>query len=161
MTEPTASTPLEHVRAYLSERLDDGVVCPACNQYAKVYRRAMTSTAVRLMIALGRQASYNREQFFHVPTILREYLPDVAHQGGYATLAKHWGLIEEEVHTRPDGGHAGYWRLTANGGAWLAGALLVPRYALLYNGECLKLEGAPTSAAEALGTKFDLAELRG
>lgn len=147
---------LGEARNWLRLRLDDGATCPVCTQHAKVYRRPMTSTTVRTMFAMHRLGGW-----LHIPTLLREYLPDVAHQGGYATLAQHWGLITEERVSRPDGGRAGYWKLTTAGAAFVEGRSRVLKYARLYNGRCLSLAGDPVGVREVLGSKFDYAALMG
>lgn len=75
-------------------------------------------------------------------------------------LLRHWGLIEEHVEKREDGGRAGVWRVTLTGEAFLLrhGAS-VPQYAVVYNDECLRLEGEQVTIRDALGSAFDYDEL--
>ena len=71
---------------------------------------------MRSVIALYRQ---RRLDWSHLPSVVKRRIPDVAHQGGYMTLAGHWDLIEEERALRDDGGRAGVWRVTGTGERFL------------------------------------------
>ena len=157
MTLHDAAT-LGEARAWLRERLVAGERCPCCEQTARVYVRPMSHVSARAIIALYRA---HRRDFGHMPSILAEQLPDVAHQGGQATLGAHWGLIEEERTQRPDGGRAGYWRVTAAGETWIRGASTIASHARLYSGRCLGHTGTPVSVREVLGSRFDLEALMG
>jgi hypothetical protein len=143
------STAVAEARAWLRERVDHGERCPVCTQLAKVYRRSITSRSARSLIALYRAVG---RDWGHLPTILRDKQADEAKMA-------YWGLIEEERVRRPDGGRAGWWRVTAAGQEWLQGHSTVPKYARIYDGRCLGLEGPETTIHEALGTRFNLAEL--
>lgn len=146
--EMTVTEAREQVRL----QAGDGVDCPVCFQRAKVYPRALTSVAVRALTALylehGRSAG-------HMPTIAKDRLRDVAHQGGYLVLSQYWGLMVDERSIRTDGGRAGYWRVTDLGEAFLRGQRTVPKYALIYNGVRLELRGDPVTAASLAGDSFD------
>lgn len=135
-----------------------GAKCPCCRQLAKVYRRNLTSVAARAVTALYRDHGLT---FGHMPTVARHRLPDVAHQGGYLVLGAHWDLIEEERELRPDGGRAGWWRVTDLGEAWVRGHATVPKYAHVYDGRCLRVDGEQVTIEDALGARFSYAELMG
>lgn len=150
MSEPTELTSLARVRDWLQARLRDGARCPACDQYARVYRRPIPHSSVLALARLD-HASWADGNFVHLPTLL-------GHRADEAKLA-YWGLIQEEAHGRPDGGRAGYWRVTTLGHDWLRGHATVPKYALIYNAECLGLEGDQVTAEQCVGNKFDLREL--
>lgn len=162
MTTVPAEMQLGDARDWLRERVDEGAGCPCCGQYAKVYRRAMTATTARTMIAMYRVERYrlNPNAFAHVPTLLRTYARDVAHQGGYATLAQHWGLIEEERRVREDGGRAGWWRLTPAGFAFVRDTLRVPKYVRLYDGRVLSHDDDEgVGIRDVLGKRFNYNDL--
>lgn len=148
--------PLGDARGRLRGLADAGHECPCCRQHVKVYRRPLSSVAARALVALWR---VHRTEFGHLPTVVREHLADVAGQGGYTSLAQHWRLIEEEVRVRPDGGRAGYWRVTPAGVDWVLARAAVPKYARLYDGRCLGLEGPAVTVGDVLGERFDLAGL--
>ncbi len=149
---------LADARSWLREQLDEGATCPCCSQFARIYRRKLTSTATRALIALYRT---NTEDFEHLPTVVRWRTPDVAHQGGYVSLAGYWGLMEEERVRREDGGRAGYWRITDLGARWLNKETIVPKYVRLYDGRVLGFDGELVSVVDSLGTRFDYTELMG
>lgn len=136
------------MRAWLDTHRGQGVRCPACDQLAKVYRRKVTSTAAHALVMLWLNSAHD---FAHLPTVRG------ANDGEAAKLA-YWGLIEEERTLRPDGGRSGWWRVTDAGEAFLRGQT-VAKYALVYDGDVLGYEGPDVSIHDALGTRFDLAEL--
>lgn len=151
-----ANTPLGQAQDWLRGQLDEGAVCPCCTQFARVYKRALSSAGARTVILLWR---HHGLQFGNVPDLLKTYAPDIAHQGGYTVLGAHWGLIEEAPERREDGGRAGWWRCTELGRAWIQGETTIPHKARLYNGRCLGLTGDPRTVHQALGTKFNLKTL--
>jgi hypothetical protein len=148
---------LAEARQWMRERIDDGVTCPCCEQKARVYLRKLNRTMVLLPLELSRRNGF---EWTHVPTFARQHLISVAHQGGYLTMSQHWGLIEEERLVRTDGGRAGWWRLTRKGSVFVNGRAHVPERARIYDGRCLGLIGNPISIHDALGTPFDLRDIR-
>ena len=147
------STPLRQVREWLIERRDQGEQCPCCGQFAKVYRRKIHSTMARDLTQLWRAASY---EWTHVPTALGSHGRSV---GDLAKMA-YWGLMEEMPAVREDGSsRSGWWRITNSGGKYVRGELYVSKYALVYDGKVLSLEGEQVGIRDALGTKFNYDDL--
>jgi hypothetical protein len=145
------NTPVGEAREHIMEQArEDGIKCPCCDQLAKVYRRQIYSTMVRQIIKLYRAGAATR--YVHVPTV-------IGYNGGDVCKLRYWGLIEEQDETRTDGGRAGNWRLTELGVAWIKGEVTVPKYALIYDGRCLALEGDPVNIQNSLGKKFNYYEL--
>jgi hypothetical protein len=145
-----AQTPLGQLKAWLRAKADEGTTCPLCEQTVKVYRRKITSTMARSLIEMYRAAG---KDWAHLPTVISSQRAD---EGKLA----YWGLLEEEKVRRPDGGRAGYWRVTDLGELFIQGNLAVPKYARVYNGRCLSLVTTEkVTIKDALGTKFDYAEL--
>lgn len=145
-----SETTLEEVRNWLAERVNEGALCPCCGQNVKVYRRKLNSGMVRSLIEMYRVGGTS---FIHIPSKIS------ARSREEGKLA-YWGLAEEDRITRSDGGRAGYWRVTEKGELFLAEATTVPKYAIVFNGECLALDGEEIFVRDALD-KFDLAELMG
>ena len=146
------------VKAFLRDRWYEGVDCPACTQRVQVYKRPLSSVGARTMILMWRQAPFYAP--VHVPSLLAEHAPDIAHQGGYATLGQHWGLMVEAGDLRPDGGRAGWWCLTERGDAFIHGRASIPRRAHLYNGRCIGHAGEDQVTVHAvLGQHFALDRL--
>lgn len=149
---------LEQARRWLRQHVDAGAECPACTQRAQVYRRklhaAMARDLIRFYLRFGRDWGY---------------LPELGgHPGDFAKLA-HWGLIEESDDSRPDGGRAGWWRVTAAGVLFVAGERVVHQYVHLYDGRRVRpdegrgtvFSGPYVSIQTCLGKRFSYAELMG
>lgn len=139
-------------RDWLREKVEKGACCPLCGQYAKVYRRTITAAMARALALIWHEGAWGKRLYVHVPSV------DPARGGDVAKL-EHWGLIEEERVVRPDGGRAGYWRLTRRGEDWLNAKTSVPKYARLYDGKLLSLTGPAWGVFDALGKRFDYREL--
>lgn len=138
------------------------VKCLCCGQNCKVYHRPMTQACAAVMIAME-QIAIRRYRvsypFLHVPTVAKYHVRDLADQGGYRNLGVHWGLMEEERVLRPDGGRAGFWRLTPLGRLFVREEAKVPMYAYLYNNICLGLDGPMVTVRDVLATRFNYVEL--
>lgn len=152
-SEPSAETPLSEVREWLQDQVNngDGAECPCCGQYARIYRRKLNSnmaaSLIRAWLAVG------ANQWFHAPTVLGR------NDGEFAKL-HYWGLVEEERRLRPDGGRAGWWRITLAGVLFVKGMVTAPSHAELYAGRLLKLDDRCQVTIEAaLGDKFSYREL--
>lgn len=145
--------PLAAARAQVLRLRADGVGCPCCGQFAKVYRRKVNSSMARGLIAA-----------WHAFGTDFGYLQDVrraskATDNREEPKFRYWGLMEEEPSLRPDGGRAGWWRVTPRGVAWLKREISVPKYALIYDGDLLGFEGEHVYITDAIGTKFNYADL--
>lgn len=142
---------VEYVAGYVNAHRDKGVVCPACGQYAKVYKRKINSGMARSLIAMYRAGGTSWVDVTKV-TDRRS-----REEGKLA----YWGLVEEFPEGREDGGRAGMWRVTNLGASFVNGHCSVPQTAEVYNGICLRTYGPETSIVTALGDKFDYRELMG
>lgn len=130
-----------------------GHSCPCCAQFAKVYKRPINSSMARDLIAMYRLHGL---EFC--------YLPDVrtatkSRGNREESKLRYWGLIEEEQTLRPDGGRAGWWRVTELGERFVLNQTHVQKYAHIYDGRRLRFSGSPVSIVEALGQKFNYREL--
>jgi hypothetical protein len=127
----------------------EGVTCPTCGQYAKVYRRRLNGQMAKALIAIYRAAA---KDWVHIRTIVGSARADEA-------KLRYWGLLEEGNERREDGGRAGYWRVTDDGEKFILLRLAVPTYALVYDGQCIDHDGPDIDIKEALATRFNYAEL--
>lgn len=141
---------LAEARDWLRTRLDEGEHCPCCTQYAKVYRRKINSGMARSLIAMYR---ISPTDWIHLPT-------QVGARSREEGKLAYWGLVEEENSIRPDGGRAGWWRLTQKGRIFVQGNTALPKYARVYDGRCLGLiTGETATIHDALGTAFSYDDL--
>ena len=141
---------IAQAKHWLRQRLDEGADCPVCTQRVQVYRRKVNSGMARSLIEMYRVGGLD---WVHVPTQIG------ARSREEGKLA-YWGLVEEERERRPDGGRAGYWRVTPYGELFIRRGVTIPKYARIFNGKVLGLDTTEqVSIKDALGTKFDYNEL--
>jgi len=145
------NTPLDQAKAWLRSQLQRGAACPCCGQFAKVYKRKLNSGMVRSLLAMYRVGG---RDWIHLPT-------QIGARSREEGKLRYWGLVEEQLTVRPDGGRAGFWRVTAAGEAFIREQFKVPKYAQVYDGRCLGLTGDLVGIRETLGSKFRLDELLG
>ncbi len=143
------TTPLGVVRTWLHKARDTGARCPACDQIAKVYRRRLNAGMAASLIAMYQAGGTD---FVHIPTA-------VGSRSREEGKLRYWRLVEEQLTVRPDGGRAGYWRVTRLGKLFVLGRVSVPEYALVYDSKCLGLEGRQVRIQDCLGNRFDYREL--
>lgn len=150
VSTPKLTDTIESARAWIRKHAwGGGVTCPVCDQRAQVYKRTINAGMAKSLIAIYRIAGDG--SWFSIKAI-------DARSREEGKLA-YWGLLEEQKAARPDGGRAGYWRLTQRGIQFVKGQMAVSKYALVYNGNCLGFEGPPVDIRAALGKHFDYAEL--
>jgi hypothetical protein len=93
-------------------------------------------------------------EYGHAPSVMP------ARDNGMIALLRYWGLIQELTETRPDGGRAGWWRVTQLGADWIDERATVPRYVDLFDARLVRGPYGPaTGIRYSLGKKFDLEEL--
>lgn len=140
-------------RDWLRDQVEVGAHCPVCTQLAKVYRRKLNSGMAHALIRFWQVAG---RDWAHKPTVLR----GVGAAARDESLLRYWGLMEEEQERRPDGGRAGWWRVTDDGERFIHARSRLPKYARIYDGRLLSLDWSETlSIREALGSRFNYDEL--
>ena len=142
---------LEQARKNLMAKIrDKGAICPCCGQFAKVYDRQINTGMARSLAKMYRRGL----EWQHIPTTIG------ARSREEGKLA-YWGLVEESTEPRSDGGRAGWWRVTPHGAAFIQGKIRLPKYALVYNAECLELDDSRGTVGfrDCLGAGFDFEEL--
>jgi hypothetical protein len=144
----------EGAQEWRAAHLEKGAHCPWCGQYAKIYRRKLNSGMAYALCCFYRY--YRREWGL----IVHEDGRVQRRWGGDPAKLFHWGLLEpaESPHNRKRR-RAGLWRVTQRGQDWVRERITVPRYAVIYDGHLLRLEGDPTNVRAALADHFDLDEL--
>jgi hypothetical protein len=159
----TPDTSLADAKQWLQERIrKGGADCPCCGQLAKVYPRSINATMARWLFSAVKLAQ--SQSWVHVGEIIGDITgkPKVTNaSGGDFTKLVHWGLIEAKPSaTDPTKREAGYWRPTQRGIDFAYNRVAVEKYAEIYNGELLKLDGTKQiRIGDALGESFDLQEL--
>ncbi|MDP6933906.1 MAG: hypothetical protein QGG40_13360 [Myxococcota bacterium] len=145
-------------REWVMANLDDGVVCPCCDQYAKTYRRKLNEAMARLLIWLVR--SYMADPRFYN---IHEF-PLIQGRRGGGDFAKliHWGVVIQKPNEGTEKRTSGMWKPTGVGidfvnRPWSR----IPSHVYLYNGEEMGFSDSTTNIREALGKRFSYAELMG
>lgn len=147
-----ASVTLEQARTFLSDNLEEGVVCPCCEQYAKLYRRKINKGQAQSLIRLYRLGATARDGWVHV----RDLGAESREEGKLV----HWGLVEEGAERRSDGGRGGWWRLTPDGRSFVEGRVAVPKYVYLYNAKLIRVDTDEyVTIHDALGEPFLLTDI--
>lgn len=139
---------LAQARKWLGDRLDKGETCPCCDQFAKIYKRAITKNMANILTVLPTRDAEGEPVWFKGSEAVKDNSGDLA-------KLRYWGLIEEEKERRPDGGRSGWWRVTPLGRKFLMGKVTVSKYAVLYNGKLIDFEGAQVNIRELLPFRFD------
>lgn len=158
---------LRQVQRVLADNLDHGTVCRCCGQYAKRYRRKLTSGLAYALIYIHRGVKdggpWMRGDWIHVEDHFKAgpHHGNPAPRGGDYAKLRYWGLLQKKAVRRDDGSsRGGLWKVTEKGRDFIQGLLLtVPSYAIVYNGICEGLGGREIRIDRALGRKFDYTEL--
>jgi len=170
MSDLREGASLEEARMWLLGKMDKGAECPCCRQFAKIYRRKLTSSMAYALILICRyyrnvHAPHSITEWLHVPEWLSKtsQFGATVRGGDWAKLV-YWGLIEPKSgEEREDGSErVGYYRLTEDGLRFVKGEMRVPRVALVYNQQLLRMDDSQVvDIKEALTDKFDYGELMG
>jgi hypothetical protein len=149
----------EAVKWVLRHRMD-GVECPCCGQFTKVYRRKLNTSMAQALVAFYEKSIESTGDWLHVASTEFPLIAGRRLGGDWAKLV-HWGLIEERPIEREDGcKHAGWWRITDLGRRFVRDEVRIPSHALLFNQQLLGMDESSTiSIRQALGDKFDYSEL--
>jgi hypothetical protein len=143
---------LGEAREILAKKLFDGeeIICPTCTQKCKVYPRKINKTMAKTLVTMFLAGAIHH--FVHTPS-----LDGDTHE---ASQLSWWGLIEDEGSRRPDGGRAGYWKMTKKGEQFIQGQIQVPKLAQVYDGIVYGFDdNEMINIDDALGSPFDYKEL--
>ena len=162
MLDPETAT-LQEAKEWLRKRFSDGANCPCCNQFVKRYKRKLNSSMAHALVLIYKFFEHNKDRWLHVPSYLSTVSSSAAARGGDWSKLRYWGLILPQKGTREDGSErVGNYRITELGKQFITGQAQVRKHVYLYNQEALPYDdGEKTSIREALGTKFNYADLMG
>ncbi|MCP4899929.1 MAG: hypothetical protein GY906_23420 [bacterium] len=148
---------LQEARNHVMNERGEGIICPCCDQLAKVYRRAITCTSARILIAMVK-GHLVEPRWIHVSELWMQKLGSGS--GDVAKLA-YWDLVKAKPHDETDTTKtaSGWWKPTPYGISFAFGRIQVRKHVLIYNAERLGREGDLVGIREALGKKFDYAAL--
>lgn len=146
---------LEDAKNRVFAQIDKGTTCPCCEQFVKLYKRKLNSG---MAITLIRVYKANGRAWTNVKDFLRENKYTNSHDW---TLLRYWGIMEEEMKEPDDEMKKtnGVWRITEKGQKFIFNKIEVVSHIKIYNGKLKGFEGNLIGIREALGNKFNYAEL--
>lgn len=142
---------LSEAQHWLKELLTEGADCPCCHQFAKKYRRKLNSSMARGLIWLVCEAGPERA-WVEYSKVGPQWLQKI---GGTLATLEHWRLIESRENTETAKRASGIWRPTMIGREFALGKWMLPKYAIIYNNRCERLDGEEFGIWDALGSDFD------
>lgn len=148
---------LDKAKSIVMDNLSEGVDCPCCGQFAKLYKRKLNSGMARALIRAYRQCQYDGSPYgwFHLMTITN-------HRWRDASVLTSWGFLEARSDDKPEDGKtktSGYYRLTSEGVKFALGKIDAPKRVFLFNDKVRGFSEERTSIEEALGDDFNYTEL--
>ncbi len=152
---------LEAAKLFVQQNLRNGVSCPCCNQYCKLYKRKLNATmALALVMIYTHFKQHPHHTWLHVSAFLVKVKHDSTIAGGDVVKLRYWGLLERAAGDRDDGSdRVGRYKITAIGNQFVEGKIAVPRYVYLYNQRLFRLSEEMTTIQEALGDRFNYGDL--
>ena len=150
------STTLEEAKAHLRKNYTQGVKCPCCDQFVKMYRRPITSAMAYALILFYKESVRLGGGFpwIHADNFFKGQDCPPSIRGDFPKLAN-WELIFKDPKEQ------GIYRMTYFGEVFVKGLYKVESHKLIYNNKCY---GAPDnhtliSIKDALKKKFDYEKL--
>jgi len=147
-------TTIADVKRKVKDRLEtgDAFSCPACGQTCKIYKRKLNAMQAHFLVWLVQRYEQLRD-WIDVP---KEYPHKIG--GEYGKL-RHWSLAELHPNDDDTKRTSGLWRPTALAVDFVYDRITVPKYVYLYNNEIHSISPDRIGIREALGDKFDYAEI--
>ena len=150
---------LKEGKEFLRKNWKDGVECPCCTQYVKLWKYQIHSTMALVLIELYKM---KEGEFHHHDDTWRiakaKYNLKAVHCGDFSKLAL-WGLIEPmPKDPKVNKKATGYWRITEKGKLFVNNRTKVSKVLFVFNGQIWGEEGE-VSIVDSLNKKFDYHEL--
>jgi hypothetical protein len=150
---------LGQAQAELKQKLNKGATCPCCGQYAKIYRRTITSSMAYALILIYKTGS---KEWIHVENYLKSIDCPSPIRGDVSKL-RYWGLLDKKEEVREDGSDRnGMYRITDKGILFVQGKLAVPKHAFIFNNLLNDMsKDEDLTITKALKSKFNYKEVMG
>jgi hypothetical protein len=131
----------------------DGMVCPTCDQFCKMYKRKLNAGMAATLCWLVREF---KGDWINIPQCAPRFVIKSNEHGKLA----HWKLVEQKSNLDdPTKKDSGIWKPTELGISFVNQESNVPKHVFLYNNSVQGFSDSTTSIKEALGDKFDYSEL--
>lgn len=143
----------EAKKAFRRALSEDGMKCPCCDRWGKIYGYRMNSTIARGLIWM-----HHHEDEFGWVNIQEG--PRWLLRSKSLSTAKHWGLIERRPKDpTEDLRSSGVWRLTPKGIAFIKKRISVERTVFVFDDSVWKFSKDFMDVEAALGKNFSYYEL--
>lgn len=147
---------LIEARARVISNLDEGVECPCCGQWCKLYRRKFNSGMARIIIWLVKTyEDQNRKGWINVP----EVAPVFVRRSNEVSRLCLWKLAQERDNEDPARRNSGMYRPTKKGWQFVRRRITIPSHVHVFNNEIKGWSDTHVDIVEALGEKFHYQEL--
>jgi hypothetical protein len=143
---------IKEAKDFIINHREDGVECPCCGQFCKLYKRALNSSMARFLIWIVR--TVDTETWVD----WRDAPASVVHGGDYGKL-KHWDLIENMVNHNPTQRTSGMWKPTPKGVSFVQRRIRIPKQVFIYDNTVIGFSKENVDIVSALGKKFNYQEL--
>lgn len=141
---------ITQAQEYVEAHRLEGVKCPCCGQYVRLYRHRLNSQMAKALVQMY-YLDQAGEEYIHV---LQELKPS----NRMYSLMRFWGLIEPAGNCDNSKKSSGYWKITQAGKDFVCGGE-VPRYVYLYDNQKYGESEEMTTIRQAFGKRFDYQEL--
>lgn len=150
------TVPLHIAQKFTEEncRTKEGVICPCCQQFFKLYKKGLHAEMAWFLIQLTQK--WKRHMRYYTT---REMFPKDHKATTEGVLLRHWGLIEVLPAHNTANAPSGAFRPTDKGLQFVHGAITVPSHVHLLNNQCMGFSDKLVTIQQALGKKFDYEEL--
>ena len=134
MPEVGPHATVREAREYIKENVVDGVACPCCGSWNRVYSRRLNRAKVRELREIFAYADDRGElyDFVNVPA------SGVSLRNREYPKLRFWGLLEPRDPDVGSGEGTGWWRVTPQGVAFVRGRLELPNKVLEYRSRVLR-----------------------
>lgn len=161
-----APNALRDAKTHLDQNIREGVNCPCCGQFVKLYRRPINSSMAWTLVLIYRYYKDRLlDEWLHVETYMKG-LPGIPASlvGGDFSKLRYWGILEAKYDTPetlddPDTRRAGYYRITQKGIDFVLGKITVPRHVYLFNREVHGFSPELISIEDAFKDRYDYRRL--
>jgi len=133
--------------------LENGEHCPTCGQFAKRYKRSITSGPARIAIWLSSNSAH--DEWVHAPSVAPRHVL----RSNEISRLKLWGLVEEKENTATSKKCSGFWKITEKGRDYAGKKIKLPKHCYVYHKEVLGFSEETADIVDALGDHFDYREL--
>lgn len=148
------------IRMFLkNHRIDmGGTTCPCCDKHVQEYKRRVSAGMARALMWMRAYAIYTLKDPYAWIDVQGD-APSWLLRTKSFSLMKWWSLIEPHPNKDMEKSGSGIWRITGQGLAYANREATVREWVHLYNDGLVGRSGSPVDIVDALGKKYNHADL--